>query len=528
MDNNFNDLNNMEPYNYNGNNVDLNNMEPYNNNSNEVDLNNMEPYNYDNSVTFDYDYLEDEGLNKLSNNSHDMEQPIIMDTSNGAKDGQNKCPKCGATDISTNIKTGKLRCNFCRHEFDAAKVQEAESEISQLQGIVIGSGAQDIKEGVDSIITLKCSSCGAEIVIDTSEAMQARCHWCRNTLSINEQVPNGAVPDYVLPFSVKKEEAQRLIEDFVGKRKFFAHPRFKKEFTSDNIMGVYFPYMVVDVNARASYVGQGEHLLRRYTSGSGDDEETYYDYELYSIVREFDIAIDNLTVESSADKLSTGSNKTNNIINSILPFDVENTVAWNANYLKGYTSEKRDMNIQQLKPMVDAQAKDIARFAANDTLKYYDRGVKWTRDELNIKGERWCAAHFPVWLYSYHQKKGSNDVLHYVAVNARTKETMGSVPIHMPKLIGTSFLVEVLSGFATYELDFDGDILLLSLGVIFFFVMYAKYRNQGARHHHELETDKEISNVLKADTFIEKKTRKKNARMKGANNTDVKGNKFGS
>lgn len=513
--------------NYNDNNIDLNNMEPYNYNNNNIDLNNMEPYNYDNNVTFDYDNLDDEP-NKLSMNSHDMEQPIIMDTSNGAKDGQNKCPKCGATDISMNMQTGKLRCNFCRHEFDAAKVQEQESAISGLRGIVIGSGAQDIKDDVDSIITLKCSSCGAEIVIDTSEAMQARCHWCRNTLSINEQVPNGAVPDYVLPFSVKKEEAQELIEDFVKKRKFFAHPRFKREFKSENIMGVYFPYMVVDVNGHASYVGQGEHLLRRYTRGSGDDEETYYDYEVYDIAREFDIAIDNLTVESSADKLSTASNKTNNIINSILPFDVENTVAWNANYLKGFTSEKRDMNIKQLKSMVDEQAKDVARYAANETLQYYDRGVKWSKDELNIVGERWCAAHFPVWLYSYHQKKGRNDVLHYVAVNARTKETMGSVPIHMPKLIGISFLVEVLSGFATYELDFDGDILLLSLGVIFFLVTYAKYRNQGARHHHELETDKEITNVSKYDNFVTKKTQQKNSRMKGANNIAVKGNKFGS
>ena len=26
--------------------------------------------------------------------------------------------KCGATDISLNVKTGKLRCNFCRHEFN--------------------------------------------------------------------------------------------------------------------------------------------------------------------------------------------------------------------------------------------------------------------------------------------------------------------------------------------------------------------------------------------------------------------------
>ena len=105
---------------------------------------------------------------------------------------------------------------------------------------------------------------------------------------------------------------------------------------------------------------------------------------------------------------------------------------------------------------------------------------------------------------------------------------MGSVPIHMPKLIGISFLVEVLSGFATYELDFDGDILLLSLGVIFFLVIYAKYRNQGARHHHELETDKEITNVSKYDNFVTKKTQQKNSRMKGANNIAVKGNKFGS
>lgn len=42
----------------------------------------------------------------------------IIDTSNNLDDGQIKCPKCGSTDIQTNTKTGKLRCNFCRHEFE--------------------------------------------------------------------------------------------------------------------------------------------------------------------------------------------------------------------------------------------------------------------------------------------------------------------------------------------------------------------------------------------------------------------------
>ena len=421
-----------------------------------------------------------------------MEEPTIVQTDAGAKDGQNKCPKCGATDISLNVNTGLLRCNFCRHEFEPEKVAGLETELSQLKGMVIGSGAKDIIADTNEVLTFKCSSCGAEVVIDTAQATQARCHWCRNTLSVNQQVPNGAVPDVVLPFSIKKEVAKAEIEKFVGKRKFFAHPTFKQEFTTDNVMGVYLPYMVVDVNAHANLTGQGEHEVRRYTRGTGKDKETRYDADLYNVEREFDIVVDGLTVESSADKLDNRTrNKTNNIINSIMPFDTENSVKWNANYLKGYTSEKRDTNVEHLKGLVNMQTKDIARYKANDTLKQYDRGVAWHREELDVKGQQWKAAYLPVWLYSYHQKK--KNLLHYVAVNARTKETMGSVPIHFPKLLGVSAIVEVIGlilmlvtwPFLTGEEGESYSWLFLLLGFIYYGLMYARYRNKGARHYHE-------------------------------------------
>ena len=73
-------------------------------------------------------------------------------------------------------------------------------------------------------------------------------------------------------------------------------------------------------------------------------------------------------------------------------------------------------------------------FAANDTLQQYDRGVAWSTKNLDVKGQQWQAAYLTVWLYSYQQVKGDKKVLHYVAVKARTKETIGSVSIHMPKL----------------------------------------------------------------------------------------------
>jgi DNA-directed RNA polymerase subunit RPC12/RpoP len=459
-------------------------------------------------------------VNQLLND----DEPKIVKTDEGAKDGQNKCPQCGSTDISVNAKTGKLRCNFCRHEFEPEKIQGMETDISKLEGEIMGSGAQDIVADTNSVMTFKCSSCGAEVVIDTSESTQARCHWCRNTLSVNEQIPNGAIPDVVLPFNMTKQEAKEQIEKFVGKRKFFAHPKFRQEFTTDNIMGVYLPYIVVDINSHARFSGHGEHEVRRYTRGSGDTRKTYYDADLYEVEREFDLTIDGLTVESSSDKLQKNSNKTNNIINSIMPFDIENSVKYNANYLKGYTSEKRDTNIEQLRPLVDIQSKDIARFAANETLENYDRGVNWQVEEMEVKGKQWKTAYLPIWLYSYQQKKGNNSLLHYVAVNARTKETMGSVPIHIPKLLGISALVELL-GFLIYMLssDFKYRFIFLLAGIIYFFVIYLKYRNTNARHHHETETKKNMFNIRKVDNFIKQEKGLSNAKITGANNKKVSG-----
>ena len=452
------------------------------------------------------------------------EENKVVDTANNMGDGQNKCPKCGSTDITTNVTKGTLRCNFCRHEFMPQKLEGMVEDLSQLKGKVTTTGTKNISADAKDVLTFKCSSCGAEVVIDTKNSMTARCHWCRNTLTVNDQIENGAVPDVVLPFGIKKDEAQGLIQKFVGKRQFFANPKFKKEFTTENIMGVYFPYMVVDVNGHAHLSGEGEHKTAQYKI----NDRVYYDADAYKVERDFDLIIDNLTVESNAERLNKNDkHQTNNIINSIMPFDTENCVKYNANYLAGYTSEKRDTNVDDLVGIVEAQSKDIARFAANDTLEQYDRGVAWDTTNLDVKGQQWKAAYLPVWLYSYKEDKGKdNYLLHYVAVNARTKETMGSVPVHMPKLILVSVILEILGAIPWYIFSEEKwRWLFLLVGFIFFFAIYSKYRNTGARHHHETETKKQVSNMKKKDEFFEKRKRLSSSTIKGCNNRVVEGTK---
>lgn len=466
----------------------------------------------------------------------------IRDMTSDLKDGQVKCPKCGSTDISTNTKTGKLRCNFCRHEFEPELAPE-DADISTLTGTTMGTGAADIDEAYEDMVTVKCESCGAEVVIDTKTNTQAKCHWCRNTLSINNIIPNGAVPDVILPFKVTKADAEEEIAKFVRKRKFFAHPTFKREFTTENISGVYLPYMLVDVNAHMNLCGEGQIETDRRKVKDGDDSYTVYDANSYDVERDFDIVIDDLSIEASSDKLDyNAKDKTTNVINAIMPFDTENCVKFNANYMKGYTSEKRDSNIEALRDTVEAESADVARIAAKETIKKYDRGVRWETEDYTVKGDSWKAAYLPVWLYSYMQKKNGKNLLHYVAVNARTKETMGSVPINFKKLFIYSVLVEIFGGLAAFFLRllaamrmFDGTefqdsrnyfwILLVS-GFVFYFTIYVRYRNLDERHHYENETKHEISNLLCEDIFIKKLTDLTDDKIKGENSSELKGNKL--
>ena len=366
--------------------------------------------------------------------------PLAIDTNAvELKDGLNRCPKCGATDIRHKPGSDLLICQYCRNQWHGERVEEQfgfGEGIEELKGRVIASGARDIQADAASLMSFKCTGCGADVTVNTQNAMTARCHWCRHVFGINEQVANGAVPDAVLPFHIKKEDAVARIRQFVDKRKLFALKAFKQEFTPENVVGVYLPYMIVDGNVSADVAGYAQIETRRYTRGSGDKKTTYYDADVYQVQRHVDFTVDDLTLESSTERgnLDTRVN-TNNIINTILPFDTKNAVKWNASYLAGFSSEKRDRDVEHLQPRLEDQLLSIARAQVKASMSQYDRGVRWEQERLDVHGTRWVSMYLPIWLYSYHQPGSKGGLLHYIAVNGRTGETMGSVPVQQWKLI---------------------------------------------------------------------------------------------
>lgn len=57
--------------------------------------------------------------------------------------------------------------------------------------------------------------------------------------------------------------------------------------------------------------------------------------------------------------------------------------------------------------------------------------------------------YLPVWLYSYYHEQGGKAMVHYIAVNGRTGETMGSVPVSHGRLaiaaLATGTVLEALA-----------------------------------------------------------------------------------
>ena len=382
--------------------------------------------------------------------------PVAIDTSAPElKDGANHCPKCGATDIRHKVGSDLLICLYCRNEWQGTRVEEEfglGTGLDELSGTIIASGAEDIAADTSSLMSFKCSGCGAEVTVNTESQMTARCHWCRHVFGVNEKVPNGAVPDAVLPFHIKKDDAVARIRQFVDKRRLFALKAFKEEFTPENVIAVYLPYMIIDGKASVDVAGYGEIETRRYTQGSGDKKKTYYDADVYSVGRHVDFTVDDLPLESSGERgnLDTRAN-TNNIINTILPFDTKNAVKWNASYLAGVSSEKRDRDVEHLLPRLEDQLLSIARAQLSSSVSRYDRGVRWEQEHLDVHGTRWVSMYLPVWIYSFHQPSSKGGLLHYIAVNGRTGETMGSVPVQQWKLLLTALTVGTfVEGFALW------------------------------------------------------------------------------
>ena len=123
---------------------------------------------------------------------------------------------------------------------------------------------------------------------------------------------------------------------------------------------------------------------------------------------------------------------TNNIINTILPFDTKNAVKWNASYLADLVGEAQPRRQPAPRTGLGPVAVDRSR-AGRGLGGRYDRGVRWEQEGLDVRGTRWCRCTCR-WLYSTTSPAARRTAALHRGERSRT-ETMGSVPVQQWKLL---------------------------------------------------------------------------------------------
>ena len=279
-----------------------------------------------------------------------------------------------------------------------------------------------------NIVTAICPNCGVSLTC-SKIAPATKCHWCHTMIPADLYIDNPNVPEQILPFKIEKEEAKQIIDEYIKKRHKYSTKEFLVNYNSDNIVPVYLPYMIVDINLhsenRGLIIDDGF-----YASALGKE---YID-------RDFNMTIENALVEASKSNYFNSINSTSNIISSVVPFDIENAVEFNANYLNGYLSENRELNIELLKPQINKIVENnVTNFLNQEMNEYFkaryfsQKDTYWYQKKNTVIGSQWSSILLPIWIYSYCEKVDNVNKIYYVAVNGRTGKIVGSIPMNTKK-----------------------------------------------------------------------------------------------
>ena len=270
-----------------------------------------------------------------------------------------------------------------------------------------------------NVISVECPNCGATLITAAGN-ISLKCHWCHTVMQTDKSVNNPKIPDRILPFKLSKEEAVQKINDYLKDKKKRAKKEFLAAFKPDEVIPVYLPYMLVDVKAHTNISGIGEVDPEPNVGGRVKN------ITVCNVKKDFDLLIEDLMIESSKISRFNSNNATNHVISAVSPFDTENSVEFNANFLNGFSSENRELDIVEIKSKIQGIVEDISASEAKKMDGQFNRGVLWSLPESSIVGTQWTSAFLPLWLYSYYEKE--TGIKYYIAVNGRTGKTVGSIP----------------------------------------------------------------------------------------------------
>ena len=228
-----------------------------------------------------------------------------------------RCPSCGANIVYSPV-TGRWTCSSCGGTFTEDDFKNAANE-----NVAASAEPETADTEQPELDIFRCQSCGAELVTDTN-TVATFCAYCGSADIIKERLEGKFRPDYVLPFTISKDDALDCYTKHCKDACFVPGHFF--DLKNIKIQGTYVPFCLYSGRSEGTLKGQFEQ-----TSSTNRDM-----IDVYSYVRSGKMDFARIPADVSV-KMD------NALMDSIEPFDFNQLKEFNYAYLSGFLAEKYDV-----------------------------------------------------------------------------------------------------------------------------------------------------------------------------------------
>ena len=309
-----------------------------------------------------------------------------------------RCKNCGGV-LEYSIENNKMVCSYCNNTYS---VDEVSQSVASEKEITDNSAFEEKSEREHPTIKMqivRCTSCGAELAVNEVE-VSTFCAYCGQATVVQDRVDDYLKPDYIIPFKVSRNDAERIIRAHLNKGTFV--PKEIKKFEVEKIRGIYIPYWLFDLDFKA---GQYWKFNKKRDNDRGDYE--YYEARTIFKKLSFD-ASRNLNDDSSS---------------RLEPYDLRQLKEFDMAYLSGYYSDRFDEGVSEVIDKVAVKAEKLFSEQAQKELYHKDHTelVKSVPEYKVVKSEY---ALFPAWFLTFNYEGKPYTIL----VNGQTGKVVGAVP----------------------------------------------------------------------------------------------------
>ncbi len=335
-----------------------------------------------------------------------------------------KCPSC-ASPLTFDGSTKEMTCSSCGNTFEVENLKKA-AEVERETEQVPQSRYWDMHDEAFSSDELKqartysCSSCGAQLITDET-TVSTECAFCGSPSIIPDQFTPGTRPQSVLPFTVKKEKAEKLFNDYFKHKKLLPNI-FKNDNRISEIRELYVPYWLFSCQAMAD-IQYKATKIRTFRRGKYQITQTRH----YLLRRAGTVDFKNLPISSS-------KKADNETTESIEPYNMDEKLAFTPEILSGVQASRADISADESKKRADERIASSMQNTLRSTITGYSSVIP-ASTKLNVPKGMASPALFPVWIIT--TKKG--DKTYTFAINGQTEKLTCDVPISVPKATGWFF-----------------------------------------------------------------------------------------